>query len=82
MDKVPDRDLVGLRIRKSANVQDKMVSNSLSRHDQFKPYMVWDVLGKVIQCNARFALCDRLEVHLDIVKIPNGNGGVKTQGRS
>jgi hypothetical protein len=81
-DKVPGRDLVGLRIRNSENVQDKVVGISLRRRDQFKPDMVWDVLGKVIQSNARFALCDHLEVHLDHVRLPNGNGGVKTKGRS
>jgi len=46
------------------------------------PEVVWSVLGKVIQSNARFALTDRLEVHLDYVKMPVGNGGVKTKGRS
>jgi hypothetical protein len=40
------------------------------------------VLGRVIQCNARFGLADRLEVHLDHVRMPAGNGGVKTKGRS
>ena len=46
--------------------------------------MVWAVLGKVIQSNARFDLSDRLEVHLNHVRMPvgNGNGGVKTKGRS
>jgi hypothetical protein len=82
VDKVPDRDLVGLRIQNSENLEDKVVGISLRRRDQFKLDMVWDVHGKVIQCNARFALCDRLEVNLDIVKMPNGNGGVKRKGRS
>jgi len=44
--------------------------------------VVWSVLGKVIQSNARFALTDRLEVHLDHVRMPAGKGGVKTKGRS
>ena len=44
--------------------------------------MVWDVLGKVIQSNARFGLTDRLEVHLDHVRISAGNGREKTKGRS
>jgi hypothetical protein len=65
VDKVPGRNLVGLRIRNSENVQDKVVGICLRRRDQFKPDMVWDVLGKVVQGNARFALCDRLKVHLD-----------------
>jgi hypothetical protein len=44
--------------------------------------MVLDALGKVVQSNARFAECDSLEVHLDQIRIPNGNGGVKTKGMS
>ena len=56
VDKVPDRDLVGLRIRNTENVQDKVVGISLRRRDQFKADVVWSVLGKVIQTNARFAL--------------------------
>jgi len=33
VDKVPDRDLVGLRIRNTENVQDKVVGISLRRRD-------------------------------------------------
>jgi hypothetical protein len=78
VDKVPDIYLICLRIRNSENVQDKVVGIS----DQFKPDMVLDVLGKVIQSNARFALCDRLEVHLDHGRMQNGNGREKTKGMS
>jgi len=70
VDKVPDRHLVGLRIRNIENVQDKMVGIRLRRRDQFKADVVWSVLGKVIQSNARFAPTDRLEVHLDHVRMP------------
>ena len=79
---MPDRDLVGLRIRNTENVQDKVVDISLRRRDQLKADVVWSVLRKVIQSNARVALTDRLEVHLDHVKMPAGNGGFKTKGRS
>jgi hypothetical protein len=44
--------------------------------------VVLDVLGKAIQSNARFGLTDRLEVHLDHVRMPAGNGREKTKGRS
>jgi len=44
--------------------------------------VVWSVLGKVIQSNAKFALTDRLEVHLDHVRMPAGNGREKRKGRS
>jgi len=37
-----DGDLVGLRIRNTENVQDKVVSISFGRRDQLKPDLVWD----------------------------------------
>jgi len=82
VDKVPDRDLVGLRIRNTENVPDKVVGISLRSRDQLKADVVWSVLGKVIQSNARFALTDRLEVHPDHVRMPAGNGREKTKVRS
>ena len=51
---VHDRDLVGQRIRNTQNVQDKVVGISLRHRDQLEPDVVWGVLGKVIQSNARF----------------------------
>jgi hypothetical protein len=74
VDQVPDRDTVGLTIRNTENVKDKVVGISLRRRDQLKPDVVWDVLGKVIQSNARFGLTDRLEVRLEHVRMPAGNG--------
>ena len=61
-----------------------MVGISLRRRDQLKPDVVWAVLGKVIQSNAKFGLSDRLDVHLDHVRMPAGNGRMaeKTKGRS
>jgi len=79
-----NRDLVGLRIRNPGNVQDKVVDISFRRRDQLKPDLIWAVLSNVIQSNAMFGLTDRLEVHLDQVRIPVGNGKLaeKTKGRS
>jgi len=74
VDDVPGRNLVGLRIRNTENVVGKVFGISLRRLDQLKPYVVWVVIGKVIQSNARFDLSDRLEVHLDHVGMPPGNG--------
>jgi len=54
VEEVNDRDWVGLRIRNTENVQD----------------LVWDIFSNVIQNNARFGLTDRLEVHLDQVRMP------------
>jgi len=45
VDKVPGRDVVGLGIRNTQNVQDKVFGISLRRRDQFKPDVVWSVLG-------------------------------------
>jgi hypothetical protein len=82
VDKVPDRDLVGLKIRNTENLQDKLIGISLRRRDQLKPDVVLSVTDQVIQSNTRFGLTDRLEVHLDHVTMPVGSGGVKTKGRS
>ena len=84
MNDVPGRDLAGLRIRNTENVQDKVVGISLRRHDQLKRDVVWGVPGKVIQSNAIFGLVDRLEVHLDHVMMPAGNdkAAEKTKGKS
>ena len=73
---VRDKDLVGLRIRNTENVRDNVVGISLRRRDQFKDVVVWGILGKVIQRNARFELADRLEVHLDHVRMPAGNSRI------
>jgi len=49
-----------------------------------KPDLVWNILYRVIQSNARFGLTDRLEVRLDKVRMPAGTGRMaeKTKGRS
>ena len=78
-DDVRHRDMVGLRIRNTENVQDKDVGISFRRCDQLKSDVVWGVLGKVVQSNARLGLTDRLQLHLDDVRMPAGNGGVKTK---
>ena len=59
-----------------------MIGFSLRPCDQLKPDVVWDVFGKVIQSNARLGLTDRLEVHLDHVRMPADNGKEKTKRRS
>jgi len=68
---VHDSDLVRRRIR---NAQEKLMGISFRRHDRLKPDVVCGVLGKVIQSNARFGLSDRLEVHLDHVRMPAREG--------
>ena len=46
--------------------------------------MVLGLLGKVIQSNDRFQLADRLELHLDQIRMPAGKRKTdeKTKGRS
>jgi hypothetical protein len=75
---------VGLSIRNTENLQDKAVGLSLRRRDQLRAGVILDVLGKVVQSTARFGLVDRLEVHLDHISMPVGNGkhAQKTKGRS
>ena len=79
-----DRDLLWLRISNTENVEDKVVGIIFRRCYELKPFVVWGVLGKVVQSNARFGLADRLEVHLDHVRMPVGNGRMdeKTKWRS
>jgi hypothetical protein len=81
VDNVPGRYLVGLRIHNTENLQDKVFSISLRRRNQLKPHVVWGVYANVIQRNDTFGLSDRLEVHLEVVRMPAGNDGVKTKGR-
>jgi hypothetical protein len=71
---VPVRDLVGLGICSTVNVQDKMLGISLRRRPHFKSDVVWDVFGNVLQSNAKFVLTDRLELHFFHVRVLVGNG--------
>ena len=77
-----DRDLVGLRIRNTEYVQDKVVGISFRRRDQLKLGVVWGVLGKVVQSNARYGITGRLEENLHHARMPAGNGHEKTKWRS
>jgi len=79
---VPRRDLVGLRICNTDKVEDNVVGVSLRRRYQLKPDVLWAVLWKVMPSNSRFGPSECLEVHLDHVTIPagNGKGAGKTKG--
>jgi hypothetical protein len=72
VEEVPGMNLVVFRIRNSNNVGNKVVGFTLWRRYQFKPDVVWDVLGKNIQSNARFDVTERLKVHLDNVRMLAG----------
>ena len=69
VNEVADRDFVGVRIQYTGNVQDNLIGISFRRSDHMKTDSIWALLSKVIQSNATFGLADRLEVHLDNVKI-------------
>ena len=60
-----------------------MIGIIFRRRDQMKTDLIWAVFS-IIQSNTRFGFTDRLEVHLDDVRIPVGNGKLaeKTKGRS
>ena len=53
-------------------MKDKVV-DSYRRRGHLKPDRVWEIISKLFQSNARFGLTDRLEVHLDHVRMPAGN---------
>jgi hypothetical protein len=84
VDKVPDGDFVGLTIRNTENAVDKAVWLSFRRCDHLRADVIMELLGKVIQSNARFGLSDRLEIHCDYVTLPSGNGkrALKTKGQT
>jgi len=71
---------VGLRFRNTESVEEKLVGISLSRWDHLKSVVVWSVGVKVIHSNARFGRSDRLEVHLEHVRMPACNSRIKTKG--
>ena len=48
---------MGLIIRKTENVQDKVIGIGHGSRDQLEPDVVRDLLSKVIQNNVRFCLC-------------------------
>jgi hypothetical protein len=76
-----DSDMVGITIHNEVNVQDKAIGISFRRKDQVSGEVIWNVLGTVVQYNARFNDMDKLVVVVHSVKMPVGFGGVKTKGR-
>lgn len=77
-------DMVGLTIRNTDNLQDKPVGISMRRSDQISADVVWSVMSKIIQSNARFLINDKITIHVDHVRMPLGNGRsfLKTNGQS
>jgi hypothetical protein len=74
--------MVGVTIRNEVNEHDKPVGFSFRRKDQVSRDVIWNVLGRVAQSNARFGAMDRLIVTVHSVNMSVGfGGGIKTKGR-
>jgi len=76
-----DSDMVGITISNEVNVADKAIGISFRRKDQITPDVIWSVLGKVAQSNARFNALDKLVMTVHSVKMPIGHGRIATKGR-
>jgi len=76
-----DSDMVGITISNEVNVADKAIGISFRRKDQITPDVIWSVLGKVAQSNARFNVLDKLVLTVQSVKMPIGHGRIATNGR-
>jgi hypothetical protein len=78
-----DSDMVGITITNEVNVSDKATGISFRRKDQITSEVIWSVLGKVAQSNARFNALDKLIMTVHSVKMPIGNGrGITAKDRS
>jgi hypothetical protein len=77
-----DSDMVGITINNQENVQDKAIKFSFRRKDQIIANLIWSVLRKVAQSNARFNALDKLVLTIHYVKMPVGKSkGIPTKGR-
>jgi len=78
-----DSDMVGITITNGVNVTDKAIGISFRRNDQITSEVIWSVLGKVAQSNARFNALDKLIMTVHSVKMPmdHGGGGIVAKGR-
>jgi len=77
-------DMMGITITNEVNIADKAIGISFRRKNQITSEVIWSVLGKVAQSNARFNALDKLIMTVHSVKIPKGNGGggIVAMGRS
>ena len=78
-----DSDMVGITIQNRVNQNDKPIGLSFRRKDQLVGDVIWSVLEKVTQSNARFSALDKLIVTAHSVRIPVGFGKrtIKRKGR-
>ena len=73
--------MVGITTQNEINQNDKSIGISFRRKDQLSGDVIWSVLEKVAQSNARFNALDRLVETAHSVKMPIGFGRVKSKGR-
>jgi len=76
-----DSDMVGITISNEVNVQDKDIGISFRRNYQITAEVIWSVLRKVAQSNARFNGLDKLVMTVHSVKTPIGHGRIANKGR-
>jgi len=76
-----DSDMVGITISNEVNLTDKAIGISFRRKDQITPDVIWLVLGKVVQSNARFNALDKLVMTVYSVEMPIGHGRIALKGR-
>jgi hypothetical protein len=69
---VQDSDMVGVAIRNEVNQSDKQIGLSFRRRDQISGDVIWSVLGKVTQSNAKFNALDTLTIEVHVVRMPAG----------
>ena len=67
---VDDSDMVGVTIHNEVNLLDKAIGISFRRKDQLSEEVIWSVIRKVAQSNARYNAMDRLIVVVNSVRMP------------
>jgi len=76
-----DSDMLGITVANEVNVQDRAIGINFRRKDQVTSEVIWSVLGKVAQSNARFNALDKLIMIVDSLKMPICHGLITTKGR-
>ena len=73
-----DSAMFGITISNEVNIADKAIGISFRRKDQITSEVIWSVLGKVAQSNARLNALDKLIMTVHSVKMPIGHGRIAT----
>jgi hypothetical protein len=73
--------MIGVSISNVVNVHEKTKGISIRRKEQITGDVIWSVLEKVAQSNARFNALDKLVMTVHSVKMPTDHGRISTKGR-